>query len=229
MQNIDHGVCYENFLREILSRPGRVLEIGAGTDELTPSRKNRKSEIWGIDPDPRVRNNHNIDHPIQGRVEEQTFQDQFFDAACARFVFEHIPNPLATLNTLYPWLKPGAKLLILTVNQWHYYVWMGRLIPDSLAHKIVSRNQRDIFPTSYNFNNPFKIKRQVAASLFGPDAMVRIILCENQLHFAYSSLRIAAGIYSKIVNATDHLRWLRVGLIIEITKPNTTILSDAAP
>jgi SAM-dependent methyltransferase len=196
----------------------RIADLGAGAGKFVPPRRQRRAEIWGVDSDPRVKNNLNVDVAQVGKIEDMTFADDFFDVICSRFVFEHLSDPVEALNRIYPWLKPGGKVLILTVNNWHYYSYLGRWFPQRLASRLAGRSQIDTFPTYYAFNNPWRIPHQVARSRFGPEAKVRIILCEKFLYSSLAILRLLSRIYSLMVNACDDLRWLRAGLIVEITK-----------
>lgn len=218
MRNIDHGVFYEKALRQYLSQPIQILELGAGTGELAPDRQYRKAKVWGVDPDERIKENANIDVAKVGMIEDVDFQKESFDLICSRFVFEHIEDPVEILNHLYPWLKNDGKCMVLTVNRLHYYCWHGWL-PESWAQKITGRKTEDIFPTHYQFNNPFRIRKIVAKSKFGPTAKVTISLCEKYLYTSLPAIRYFSRIYSLLVNSIPFLRSFRAGLIITITKP----------
>ncbi|MBN1766192.1 MAG: class I SAM-dependent methyltransferase [Sedimentisphaerales bacterium] len=217
MRNIDHGVCYERILTGYLARPVRILELGAGSGEFTPPRRARQGRIWGVDPDERLNRNPHIDVKCRGRLEEMKFQDNFFDLICSRFMFEHLPDPIAALNTIYPWLKPGGKVLILTVNSLHYYHGLGRLLPGSWTSRITGRTEEDIFPAYYRFNNPFKIPCLIGQSKFGKKAPVNIIFCEKYLFSSFAMIRLFSKAYSLIVNSCSALKYFRAGLIIEIS------------
>ena len=218
MKGIDHGVCYENIIRPYLARPINILDIGAGTYDLSPSRLDRIACIHGVDPDSRIKENLNIDVPFVGTVEEAHYAPQYFDLISSRFVFEHVLDPIGVLNKIYTWLKPGGKVVILTVNKFHYYAILNRLLSEKVAGHLTSKKQRDVFPTHYNFNNPFRIAQIVCQSSFGSQSDVRCTLCEKYLYSSLSVIRVLSRIYSSIVNLTDLLKWFRAGLIIEITK-----------
>jgi len=219
MRNIDHGVCYEQMLARYFDRPMRILEIGAGTGRLSPSRKRRRCQIWAVDPDPRLRENPLIDMPIIDSIERVAFDAESFDLVCSRFVFEHLPDPIGVLNRIYRWLTPNGKVLILTVNRLHYYGWLNQLLPKNWIEALTGQASHDLFPTYYRFNHPFRIPRLVAQSQFGKNAPLRLILCEKYLYSSIGILRGLSRLYSLLVNSCPALRWFRAGLIIEITKP----------
>ena len=219
MRNVDHGVYYEKMLAGYLAEPIRILELGSGTGFLSPIRAGRLAKIWGIDPDKRILDNQEIDVAIVKTIEQADFEENYFDLVCSRFVFEHLSDPVDVLNRVYTWLKPGGKVLILTVNSLHYFSWMNRLVPRRWRGRLSGRLEHDIFPTLYRFNNPFRISLNVAQSRFGRRAEVRIFLCEKYLYCEPVPLRLVSRLYSLLVNCFDFLRWLRVGLIIEITRP----------
>lgn len=194
------------------------MDVGAGAGELGAAHDDRQARVWGVDPDKRVRQNRNVDVPVVGTLQQAVLPKEHFDLACSCFVFEHLAEPLDALNIICDCLKPGGKLLILTVNRYHYCCYLNQLLPAFLTKRLVNRAEEDIFPVYYRFNNPLGIAGQVRRSRFGPKTTVEICLQEGLLHTRMAITRFISRMYSVVVNSTERLQWLRAGLIVEITK-----------
>ena len=218
MKNIDHVLYYYQQIRPYYAQQVNILELGAGTGQFEESRENREAKVWGIDLDERVKENTNVDVPIIASLENYEVPAEHFSLACSKFVFEHISDPIPVLNLAYKSLKPGGKLIIVTVNKWHYAAILSRILPEKIIEKFVNRDEEDIFPTLYRFNCPFSIGKIVEASDFGVSADVKIEMCERHLYTNFFITRWLSKCYSAIVNTSDLLANLRAGLIVEITK-----------
>ncbi|HEY8775537.1 MAG TPA: methyltransferase domain-containing protein [Gaiellaceae bacterium] len=111
---------------EVLRRQGlpvdaRVLEVGCGPGFVTERLLRLVSEgsVTAIDNDPEMvtlarRRLGGFDpvEVLEASVLESGFEDATFDAATARLVFQHLPDPEAALAELHRVLRPGARLFI---------------------------------------------------------------------------------------------------------------------
>lgn len=162
----DRPTDFEHFaekVREHLAGAGRVLDVGAGAgiidalDWRAPGRR-----VIGIDLDPRVRSNPNLDSGLLADARALPFPDNTFDSAVSVNVFEHIPDPAAALREVSRVLVPGGLFCIKTPNRDHYVGRIARITPDSF-HKwynsLRGRNPEDTFPTTYRFNRFPDIRR----------------------------------------------------------------------
>lgn len=52
-------------------------------------------------------------HFFAGSIETATLPENSFDFAIARFVFQHLPSPVAAAQAIRRFLKPGGKLVII--------------------------------------------------------------------------------------------------------------------
>jgi SAM-dependent methyltransferase len=112
--------------REWLGRLGlrdgvRLLDVGCGPGFLTRqlATLNRGGETVGLEPDPALADIARSEFSGQdgltlhaGSIEDNSLPSGHFDLAYARFVFQHLPAPLAALRALLRLLKPGARIII---------------------------------------------------------------------------------------------------------------------
>lgn len=141
---------------------GRVLNIGAGDNRSgrLPKVRAKAGTVVGIDPDPRIHDNDNVDERWQSSLEDfAPDHPAEFDAAFSVFVLEHVADPEAFVEAAATLLKPGGLLLGLTVNKWHYFgltTWAATRLgmADWLLGKV--RDPDEIanyhFPTEYRMN-----------------------------------------------------------------------------
>jgi SAM-dependent methyltransferase len=115
---------------EVLRRQGlppdaRVLEIGCGPGFVT-------ERLLALVPDGSVSGVDNDPYMIElaerrlagvGRVEVREgwvgatgFSDASFDAATARLVFQHLPDPMSALAELKRVLRPGGRLFVTDID-----------------------------------------------------------------------------------------------------------------
>ena len=85
-----------------------VLEVGAGSGQGLQNRfylKGKVAEYVGIDPDPRVLFNPNLDRALVCAAEDLPFEDTSFDLVFHTMVAEHLRDPLAATREMARVLK----------------------------------------------------------------------------------------------------------------------------
>jgi 2-polyprenyl-3-methyl-5-hydroxy-6-metoxy-1,4-benzoquinol methylase len=99
--------------------PGRLLEVGAAGGHFLAQARSAGYEVLGIEPTDNgaeaARRRFSVD-VLHGFVEDVELPPQSFDAVCGFHVLEHIPEPLATLEHVRGWMRPGAILLLEVPN-----------------------------------------------------------------------------------------------------------------
>jgi SAM-dependent methyltransferase len=107
--------------RQGLPVDARVLEVGCGPGFVTERLLALVSEgsVTARDSDPEMvtfarRRLGGFDRVevLEASVQDSGFDDATFEAATARLVFQHLPNPEAALAELHRILRPGARLFI---------------------------------------------------------------------------------------------------------------------
>lgn len=104
-----------------VKKGGRVLDVGCATGHFIKMAKNQ-FDMWGLDIsefaiEQAHLNNPEIAQQIQvGKIEEQDYPDNFFDAIVLWDVMAHLWDPVGTVRRLVKILKPGGILAISTLN-----------------------------------------------------------------------------------------------------------------
>lgn len=153
-----------------------VLNIGAGRNlsgQLRPVRR-RAGHLTGIDPDPSIWDNPELDEREQVSLERYAPQHVGeFDLALSVFVLEHVADPWRFTTACASVLRPGGVLFGLTVHKYHYFglsTWATtRLhVADRLLVRLKGREvvDRYHFPTEYRMNTTGRISRLLADAGF---------------------------------------------------------------
>jgi len=142
-----------------------VLEVGAGAGNLYPHRiRGSVKRIVGVDPDPRVVGNAQLDEGIVGYCEKLPFSNESFDVVFHRMLAEHLADPDTATREISRVLKPGGTLVVHTPNRLHYSILISRLTP-LWFHRAVMRmvgtrkNPEDVHNAYYGMNSRADIHR----------------------------------------------------------------------
>jgi len=96
----------------------RVLDIGCGCSETLGYHKARGCEVWGCEADEnaqKIADRYGFNVHI-GLFDPTQYESQFFDYVTMNYVFEHIINPLKTLQEIHSVLRPGGMLVATVPN-----------------------------------------------------------------------------------------------------------------
>jgi ubiquinone/menaquinone biosynthesis C-methylase UbiE len=217
----DDVVCHEMLLT--LMQPQHiVLDVGAGAGINPHARfRGHAARVCGIDLDPRVMQNPDVDEARMGSVDAIPYPDRHFDIAFAWYVVEHLPEPQKAFAEVARTLKMGGVFVVKTPNLQHYVTTASRLLPHALHELIISRifkrTSADIFPTVYRCNTERRI-RQLAADAGFTVREIRSLEPRPE-YVRFNPLTYLFGIgYERLVNASPALRQFRVALIAVLEK-----------
>jgi SAM-dependent methyltransferase len=217
----DDIVCREMILS--LAQPNHMmLDVGAGAGINEYARfRGHVARICGIDPDPRVLQNPDLDEARLGTADSIPYPDSSFDMALAWYVVEHLADPEIVFREVARCLKWGGVFVVKTPNLWHYVTIASRMLPHSMHDFIIShifkRTSVDIFPTVYRCNTQRRIRRLAAATGF---RVREFRMLEPRPEYVrFSPLTYPFGIlYERAVNSTDVLAQFRVVMIAVLEK-----------
>ncbi len=217
---------YDRFasaIREHAAEDQVMLDAGCGSGRVfrydLPSRPRL---IVGVDLTGEPRGNPNIDDAARADLARLPFPNETFDLVISSHVAEHLTKPEAVFAELARVMKPGARLLILTPNRWHYVTLASRLLPHSF-HLRFNRwrgvDSRDVFPTVYRANTAGRLRGLLTAA--GLD-MERLDRFETEPEYlAFHPLAYALGVaYERAVNKLAALKGIRVNLLAVARKPS---------
>ena len=152
---------YESVVAKLVMPGASWADIGCGRD-IFPSnaglaRKlaDRSGFLYGIDPDPNIRDNPFITEGFEGLVEDCR-SSRLFDLITLRMVAEHIVDPDRSVGKISQMLKPGGLVAIYTPNKWAPVPIITALVPNRYHHNlkrlIWDAQARDTFPTAFKLN-----------------------------------------------------------------------------
>jgi SAM-dependent methyltransferase len=193
-----------------------VLDLGAGAGLLPEMNfKGVSRSVCGVDLDPRVGANRNIDAVCVADAEALPFADQVFDIVFSNNVLEHLSRPERVFREVGRVLRPGGRFLIKTPNRSHYVPLIAMVTPQRFHvwfNRLRGRAGDDTFPTRYRANAPRDIERLAAGSGF---LVERLSLIEGRPEYCRIAvpLYLAGAAYERLVNMLPVLRRFRVLLI----------------
>lgn len=169
---------YEDVLTEKINRNINWLDLGCGHHLLPQWRFEqekvlieRAGNVYGLDYDfPSLLKHRTITKKIQGTIDELPFKNDFFDAATANMVVEHLDNPRIQFAEVNRTLKPGGIFIFHTPNETGYFSMLRKIVPESLVKKMAKildgRDCDDVFEVHYQANTRKKIERLAAETNF---------------------------------------------------------------
>jgi ubiquinone/menaquinone biosynthesis C-methylase UbiE len=196
----------------------KILDLGAGAGYVKEMNfKNQVDSIAGIDFDPRVLENTYLDESKIMDSNKIPFDDNSFDLVFCNNVFEHLEDPLETLNEISRVLKPSGILLFKTPNKWHYVPLIASLTPHifhQFINKIRGRNSDDTFPTFYRANSNKTLRSLAKESGFTVNS-IDIIEGRPEYLRVFPLLYLFGVLYERIVNSSNFFSKFRVVIIGE--------------
>lgn len=109
----EEGLAYRHVPKNV-----KVLDIGCEHCAALGYHKNRGCDVYGVEADEnvkRIADNHGFNVEI-GLFDPQKYEPNFFDYVTMDQVFEHLLDPLKTLQEINTVLKPNGKLVISCPN-----------------------------------------------------------------------------------------------------------------
>ena len=226
---VRRGDGSHSFYEWIRSTPGlaemKVLNIGAGPTPDPPMRRLRGQvgRLVGVDIDPVVMTNEDLDEAFVTNGLELPFGDSEFDLVYSDWTVEHVERPLPFLHEVQRVLKPGGQYLFRTTNRGHYVTAISAHTPHWF-HRLVANRVRDLrtedhepWPTHYRLNTERAVRRNLAAAGF---AHVEVKLIEPYpVYLVFHPLAFRAGIaYERFVTRWSWAARFRLILIARARK-----------
>ena len=136
-----------------------VLEVDCGRGEIEPFPWGDylNVRLIGLAPDPAARVNPHLDRffPLEVAV-DWLVQPGSADLVLARYVIEHVTQPVNFLANVGRALKPGVRFLLLAPNLQHPAVLLSHLLPVSAKCRLLGITMGtadgDVFPTFCRMN-----------------------------------------------------------------------------
>lgn len=132
------------FVQNYLPKKAKILDFGCGTGDFIGICKESHHDVYGYDISAYAAALVSKRHHIlvnSGRLREDLFGKDFFDAIVSFDVIEHAPNFKEILKLFHNWLKPDGVLFLTTPNieSWEITIlrsrWYGfTKVPDHINY-----------------------------------------------------------------------------------------------
>ncbi|MER9546242.1 class I SAM-dependent methyltransferase [Mesorhizobium sp. M0437] len=224
-QSMNGTTAFYNWIRSELTPNCKVLNIGAGPS----TRDNRRvlrgevKEIVGVDIDPTVLLNEELDRAgiiVNGKIPEE---DNYFDLVFSDFVLEHVENPAMFLKEVHRVLKPGSSFFFRTPNLFHYVTLISAVTPHWVHLRVANAarglnvDAHEPWPTFYRMNRRKSLENATLAAGFS-ETELRMIEPEPSYMRRSLPLLLFGSAYERIVNSTTALASVRVNILGKVKK-----------
>jgi SAM-dependent methyltransferase len=175
-----HTDVEARLLGRALAPGARVLDAGCGRTTRLATRRDRIAQLVGVDLDAVAgAENSALDHFAVGDLcGSLPFENACFDVVYANFVVEHLDHPEAAFREWRRVLAPDGALILLTSNQANPLLATARLVPQSVRAAIKRAGagvaQRDVIPTRYRANTPWRLRALLSRAGFVPMEIVYV-------------------------------------------------------
>jgi SAM-dependent methyltransferase len=206
-----------------------VLDIGCGKGEIAPFPWGDFPGITliGLDPDPMAALNPNLSSfSLLENRDRWGVADGVIDVACARYVLEHVANPLSFFAELTRVLRPGGCFVFLTPNRRHPAMIASRWLPQAVKSRFLARTKGlapdDVFRTYYRLNTRGALVKEIKDHGLNPEMLItREFQPNGYLDFTLLGFGLSYCYY-RIVVRSGMERWLGASIVGVLRK-------DASP
>ncbi len=207
---------FNGLLERELSGTHNILLFGAGRGLHESDWRSKERRVVGVDIDPVVFENKVLDEAHVYDGVHLPFGTASFDLCVARWVIEHLPNPILSFKEIARVLKREGRFVFVTSNRWFYAYLLASLIPNRLHPALVrwgiGRAEADTFPTFYRGNSRRRLRTLLGEAGFEEEFLALELSGADYLEFAVGAYLLGV-LYERIVNRFPLLSDLRQAIV----------------
>lgn len=215
---IDGTNEFHEMIGKFASHRLRILEIGAGPDNVTSAFLASIGTLVGVDVSNEIRQNRSLSEYFVYDGENLPFGQDEFDLCVSNYVLEHVPNPIIHFREIHRVLKCGGRFIFRTPNVWHYVTLASWLLPHG-AHTLLANRLRalghdahDPYPTVYEANTAHRLRQLAERSGLRVEEL-RMIEKEPSYGKAHWLLFYPMMGYERLVNSSRFLERFRANIL----------------
>ena len=205
------------------------LDIGCGHQAFAAWMRAEQQKAYskcrsayGIDPDFEGLKKHpDLRNKVMVAGDVIPFRDAGFGLVTANMVLEHLAAPADFLREVYRVLRPGGLFIGHTPNRWGYRTIAARAVSNQRIKNMLiklfeNREEHDVFPTFYRFNQVDEVQELARKAGFEVD---KIETVESNANFQML-LPLAAVelLFIRLLHAKA-ARKIRSVLLVSLRKP----------
>lgn len=217
-QLTDYNQIFYDWIRESITKDSVILEIGAGVGKYSPYNfADIGRKVIGVDMDPRIIDNPNLNEALCIDFFDNTFEDASFNIIFANSVVEHIEDPVKFLMEIKRLLKPNGLFFFKTPNLQHYAMIIAKFTPfwfHKLYCTLSGRDAEDTFPTYYQMNSKSKMDELSKTANFNYE--MRTLECQPDYLFLDPVTFLMGVGYERLVNKYERLNKFRILLMVKV-------------
>lgn len=200
---------YFDRLEELARQSEAFLDAGCG-DNRTSAELEGPTVRLGID----LHRKAEFGTYICANLENVPFAEETFDLVGCRYVVEHLEEPMWAFSELRRVMKPGAHILIQTVNRASLLIFFSRALGPRIRRLIsrrrYARKSDDIFPVHDRFNTTYQFEHPPNGFRFVSLEMTQDIDTQSRLGFWISYFLMRTLCRHPHTRSTITAEWERV-------------------
>jgi len=231
----DGTTRYLRLVHALVRPETTVLDLAAGSGRgFSHGLRGRAARVVGVDLDPAVRENPDLDEAVVADARAMPFPDGSFDLVVCNYALEHFAAAAETAREIARVLTYGGALVFRAPHRGHFTAVAARLLPHRFHRAIADwarrapRGSTDSVPTYYRLNTA-----RALASALGRAGLVpvRIELVEAEpAYLAFNPWAFLLGVlYERAVNFIPVLAPLRANIFGVFEKPRVGGKGASAP